>query len=145
MPALRCRAAAPQPRVAAALRHVALTAGARNSMDEPCRHHRVDERSFFGSARELVPKHAWLLVGGTVPALMPELALTLGHREARSVLDAGQQEGPPSAQHALPGAQRQVGTAQLLCRSWRGHTEPPSVFARPSDMCAGFNRGFRRC
>lgn len=54
VPALLRRAAALQPTVAATLRHVALTAGARDGVDQPRRHHRIDERRFFGSynARE---------------------------------------------------------------------------------------------
>ncbi len=49
VPALRRRAAALQPTVAAALRHIALTAGARDGVDQPCRHHRVDKSRLFGS------------------------------------------------------------------------------------------------
>lgn len=49
VPALRRRTAALQPSVAAALRHVALTTGACDGVDQPRRHHRVDERCFFGS------------------------------------------------------------------------------------------------
>lgn len=66
------------------------------------------------TARELVPEHGHLLIGGTVPALVPELSLTLGHPEARALPDSRQQDGLPAAQLALPGAQRQVGTPQLL-------------------------------
>lgn len=50
MPALRRRtAAAAQPGVAAALRHVALTARARDGVDQPRSHHREDKRGFLGS------------------------------------------------------------------------------------------------
>lgn len=38
-----------EPRVAAALRHVALTAGPRDGVDQSRSHHRVDKRGFLGS------------------------------------------------------------------------------------------------
>lgn len=41
--------ASTQPRVAAALRHVALTAGARDGVDQPCGQNRVDKRRLLGS------------------------------------------------------------------------------------------------
>ena len=49
VPALRQGAAALQPGVTAALRHVALTTGARHGVDQPRSHHRVNKRRFFGS------------------------------------------------------------------------------------------------
>lgn len=50
VPALRRRtAAAAQPGVAAALRHVALAAGPSDGVDQTRRHHRVDERRLLGS------------------------------------------------------------------------------------------------
>lgn len=41
--------AALEPGIAAALSHVALTAGASDGMDESCRHDGVDKGRFFGS------------------------------------------------------------------------------------------------
>lgn len=49
VPALRRQASAAQPSVAAALRRVALTAGARDGVDQPRSHHRVDERGLLRS------------------------------------------------------------------------------------------------
>lgn len=57
VPALCCWAAAPQPSIAAALCHVALAAGARDGMDEPCCHHRIDERCLFGSCSDRMGRH----------------------------------------------------------------------------------------
>ena len=96
------------------------------------------------TARELVPEHGRLLGDGAVPALVPELVLTLGHCQPGSVPHAGQQERLPAAQLPLPGAQRQVSAAQLLRDSGGGHTQPPveesgSVSAQTAVEAAGRN------
>lgn len=78
------------------------------------------------TARQLEPEHGPVLGGGAVPSLVSELVLTLRHRHSGSVLDAGQQEPLPTAQLALPGAQREAGAAQLLRNRRRGHPEPPA-------------------
>lgn len=77
------------------------------------------------TTRQLVSKHRWILSGGAVPPLMSELVLTLGDGEPGTVLDARQQEELPPAEVPLFGAQREVGTAQLLWDSCGGHAQPP--------------------
>lgn len=77
------------------------------------------------TARGLVSEHRWVLAGGAVPPLMSELVLTLGDGEPGTVLDARQQEELLPAEVPLFGAQREVGTAQFLWDSCRGHAQPP--------------------
>lgn len=66
------------------------------------------------TAGELVAEHSRLFAGAAVPALVPELRLTLCDAQTRSVLNAGQQVGFPLTHVFLLAGQRQVRAAHLL-------------------------------